>query len=213
MTKKVAIIFISLVILLAIGVGVYLFLGKKPPVSNQAPVKKLTEIQVASWKTYQNKDFSFQYPADWNIVSSNLSLGSINLKTDTISNFPQRTASTSAGTSTAYFDYASDGAIISLQNGTIASSSGKLLGFTEIVKERFISTQFNGPDKIMFGNKREIKYTNKQKGAWTNYAIVPYDGGIGNYYEISLDYVNGKDTLLDYPKLLDKIISSFTFVK
>lgn len=50
MTKKITIILVSLVVLLAIGVGVYLSLGKKPPVSPQAP---------ATQQTYTNPVFGF----------------------------------------------------------------------------------------------------------------------------------------------------------
>lgn len=63
MTKKVAIIFVSLVVLLAIGVGVYLSLGKKVPVLPKIPVTQ---------QTYTNPVFRYtlNIPAGYEVQSS-----------------------------------------------------------------------------------------------------------------------------------------------
>lgn len=64
MTKKIAIIFISLVVLFAIGVGIYLSLGKKPPVSPQTPPTQ---------QIYTNPVFSYtlNIPAGYEVQSPN----------------------------------------------------------------------------------------------------------------------------------------------
>lgn len=195
MTKKIAIIIISLMVLfILVGVGIYLSLGKKTPVIQQTPpAKKLTEIKVANWKTYQNKDFSFQYPGDWQSISNKLDLSNINLKIDTFLEFSQ----------------ASDSALINVQNGRILDKNDKPLDFDSIVSQRFGESMFIGPKKIKLNNKDILTYVNKQNGLLTNYLTIAYDGGVGNYYEIAFDY--GGNSNLDYKSLFDQMINSFKF--
>lgn len=193
MTKKVAIIFVSLVVLLAIGVGVYLSLGKKVPVSHQAPAKKLTEIRVASWKTYQNKDFSFKYPADWKIATSEAKLSIGTFKTEIITNVTLPTVLLSGSTS-ATLTIPPEGGTITIQDAPTATSAAS----------QFPSTFYAPAAKLQIGNIEVQTYKPKQQGAAINYLIIPY-----KQYTVSLNYYNYQHPDWDYPTLFDQIIKSF----
>lgn len=199
MKKKIAVILISLFILF--GISIYLFSTKKP-----------TEIKVANWKTYQNKDFSFKYPDDWKMTTESLDNGFINLRTTKISNLHLSSATSSANTAVSYFDYSQPGASITIQNGYILGQDRQPLSFKEIIKEKFLPTQFYGSEEIIIGNQKVQKFKNKQAGPWKNLLVFPYDGGIKNYFEISFDY--SEDLNVDYYKtVFDEILKSFIFFK
>lgn len=190
MSKKFAIIFVSLFVLLAIGVGVYLSLGKKPPVSHQASAKKLTEIKIANWKTYQNKDFSFIYPADWKISTQEGKIPNGTSRAETIS-------SSSGVVSTIQ---TLEGGIITIQTITAASQSAQPL----------LSSTFVPATKLKLGKTEIQAYVLKQHGALINYLIIPYEAKATSYI-LFFDYYNYQHPDWDYPALFDRIIKSISF--
>lgn len=189
MTKKIAIIiFTALIFFAVLLVGTYLFFQKRTTVT---PIKKLTEVKVVNWKTYQNKDFSFNYPGDWPLTTNKLSTKQFSFTTDNIS------------------DPSSPGTAINIQGGKIFGQNGKELKFEEIIKQVFFPAAFTGPTKLQAGNQVIMAYVAKSGGVIKNYLTIPIDGGLGNYYQISFDSNNS--SISDYKSLFDQIIKTFKF--
>jgi len=200
MTKKTAIVFTSFILVLVI-VNLYLLLAKKTSVSLQQnqPAQEFSVAPVSSWKTYINKDFNFQYPANWQLITGEVNLSNLRLKTETL--FDQLPTASSSG---------QNAVSINIQNGKILDQNNKSLDFNSLVNQKFVETRFTGPKKIKLGDRDVVAYINKETGIMTNYLTIVYDGGFENYYELTFDY--GSNSNLDYKSLFDQIINSFKFV-
>ncbi|MCL4390165.1 MAG: hypothetical protein M1484_03405 [Patescibacteria group bacterium] len=151
------------------------------------PIQKpMVPITVTAWKTYFNRDFSFQYPADWQIATSEakISADSAPMKIETVSN-----AVLSGNTPP-------EGETVTIQQ----------ISLTDV---QFPPTMFNQAAKIKLGGQEIQTYATKNNGASTNYLRFIYKGTSKNNYLFSFDYYNGQHPNRDYPKLSDQIIKSF----
>lgn len=190
MTKKLAIIISLMVLFILVGVGIYLALGKKGPVSPQTQIKKLTEIQVTNWKTYSNKTFSLRYPMDWQISDQKIPVRSTWLETTSISS--------------------PSSAVITIQSNTIEQNIKSPLNLDAMNKLRFTPEHFSAQKEINVDGRKLNAYTNKDDGPLINYLVIPVLNKAGDYYEISFGYTRLNPNI-NYPELFDKIIKTLNF--